>query len=373
MSDFLVSFPGLGIEDWPLNRVAFTIGSLEVYWYGVIITIGVVLSLILALRDAKKKNLDEDFLLDNFIVIVFGALIGARAYYVIFEWDQFAGDLGRIFDIRQGGLAFYGGVIGAILAMWILHAFKKKNLLDTMDFVAVYLPLGQAIGRWGNFVNQEAFGTNTDLPWGMISNGTTNYLNAHPELGQNPNLPVHPTFLYESIGNLILFFILYRVREKSGKRGTTVAAYMIGYGIIRFFVEGLRTDSLYVGDTGIRASQLLSLVIVVIGVAYLIYLRFSNNKALVAKEEEVFAQAEADVSAEEAEEAGLEGATVVETDEEVVEVETDEVVVVETDDTDAIIIEDEVEHVTDEEVIVEADETDPVEDVDLEEDEEKKV
>ena len=290
-ADFLVSFPGLGIEDLPINRVAFSIGGFEVYWYGAIITVGIIFSLFLAIRESKKFDMNEDFLYDNFIVIVLGALVGARAYFVIFSWDQFRDNLMGVFDVRQGGMAFYGGVIGAMIAMAITHAIKKQPLMKTFDFLAVYLPLGQAIGRWGNFINQEAFGVNTDLPWGMISNGTRNYLSARPELGQDPSLPVHPTFLYESIANIILFIILHRVRAKAKYKGTVVAGYMVGYGLIRFFIEGIRTDALFIGDTNLRSSQILSAVIFVLGIAYFIYIYATKKKVAHADADAVFEQA----------------------------------------------------------------------------------
>lgn len=290
-ADYVVSFPGLGIENLEISRVAFSIFGIEVYWYGLLIAIAAAMALFLATRDAKKFGHDEDYIIDSFIVILVTMIIGARLYYVAFSWDEFRGNLMRIVDLRQGGLAFYGGVIAAIVGLWVYHRVKKKSFSKYLDFIAVYLPLGQAIGRIGNFINQEAFGTNTDLPWGMISNGTREYLAARPELGQNPNLPVHPTFAYEAIGNLILFFVLYQVRKRNRVPYGTAVAYFIGYGAIRFFVEGLRTDSLYIGNSSIRVSQLLSLLMVVGGLLYLILMIKKKKEIRSAAEDEVFLSA----------------------------------------------------------------------------------
>lgn len=288
---FTVSFPGLGLHDIVINRVAFTLFGINVYWYGILIAGAVILCILLATREAKQFGLNPDFVMDNFLVLIPSMIIGARLYYVIFSWDMYKNDLLSIFDTRKGGLAFYGGVIGGLLGFLIMHLVKKKKFEPFLDFIVVYVPLGQAIGRLGNFMNQEAFGTNTTLPWGMISNGTKDYLSAHPELGQNPSLPVHPTFLYEFIGNLILFFILRRFRRQNKIPYGTVAAYFIGYGLIRFFVEGIRTDSLYIGSTGIRASQLLSALMVVAGIVYLIVLRNKRRRLAEAADDLIFEEA----------------------------------------------------------------------------------
>ncbi len=301
MDKYVVSFPGLGIYDLEFSRVAFSLFGIDVYWYGIIITTGIMLCLYLAYRHAPKYGIDQEFLLDNFIMIIIASLLGARAYYVMFSWDQFKGDFMKIIDFRQGGMAFYGGVIGAVIAILVIHAIKKKPALKFIDFCAVYLPLGQAIGRWGNFVNQEAFGVNTDLPWGMISNGTKAYLEMNPQLGQNPALPVHPTFFYEFLGNMILFVVLILYRRKNKHNGDLLATYLIGYGIIRYVVEGLRTDSLYVGQTTVRVSQLLSLFMVVggIGIFVYYYLRDKKSAELLMEEKLNEASKEAETSEDE--------------------------------------------------------------------------
>lgn len=289
--DFLVSFPGLGINDIGINRVAFTIGGISIYWYGVLIALAVLLCMVLATKQSKKFGIDPDFVLDNFLVIIITMIIGARLYYVAFTWDDYKNDLLSIFDTRKGGLAFYGGVIGALLGIIIYHKIKKKKVEPFLDFIVVYVPLGQAIGRIGNFINQEAFGTNTDLPWGMISNGTTSYLAANPQLGQDPNLPVHPTFLYEFIGNMILFGVLLKFRKTNKVPYATVAMYLLGYGIIRFFVEGIRTDALFIGNTNIRISQLLSAAMVVVALLYLFLMRKQRRAEQILSEDKVFESA----------------------------------------------------------------------------------
>ncbi len=272
-----VSFPGLGIKDISINSVAFTIGSLTVYWYGVILALAVATCACLGMWQAKKHQFTSDHVIDFVLVCFPAALIGARLYYVFSEWDNYKNDLGSILRVKDGGLAVIGGVLAAIFAGWILAKIKKIPANVVFDFCIVYIPVGQAIGRWGNFFNQEAFGTNTDLPWGMISETTSNYLRQYwPAL--NPDQPVHPTFLYESIASICLFFVLLLIRNKSKNAFTTTASYFILYGIIRYFIEGLRTDSLYIGQTGLRTSQVLSVLMVACGLLLIAVSRYLGWK-----------------------------------------------------------------------------------------------
>ena len=269
-----VSFPGLGWT-FKVSSIAFKIGSIEIYWYGLIIALGMVLCVALALRHAKENKFSQDLIYDIVLVSLPSALVGARLYYVLCEWDYYSADFKRIFDTRGGGLAVYGGIAGAFLGAFIMLRIKKIPYSTCADYCITYIPLGQAIGRWGNFFNQEAFGTTTDLPWGMTSSKVQSYLAAYC-----PNListkPVHPTFLYESIWDLALFFILLKVRKKSKHSFETLCVYMIGYGIVRFLIEGLRTDSLYIGNTNIRTSQLLSLILVFFGLIYIIIAHYKD-------------------------------------------------------------------------------------------------
>lgn len=286
MADFLVSFPGLGIHNLPINRVIFELNlfgrTLSIYWYGLLIATAFLLAMLLAMKQADKFGLNADAISEMFLWIIPLGLVGARLYYVVFAWDEFAGNLAKIFDTRTGGLAFYGGVIGGVLGVVIWSAIRKQPFYKVADFLIVYLPLGQAIGRWGNFVNQEAFGTNTTLPWGMISNGTTRYLQSLNLPGVSPNLPVHPTFFYEFVANMVIFVILLRVRKYATTRYSVLSLYLILYGVVRFFVEGIRTDALYVGGGGIRVSQWLSAAMVLAGIVLLVAMHVKQRKTLIS-------------------------------------------------------------------------------------------
>ena len=266
-----VKFPGLGI-DVNVNPVAFHIGSIEVYWYGILIAFALVLSVILAVKQAKSLNFPEGLVYDTILMIIPCAIIGARLYFVACNLDYYTKHPTAIFDLRSGGLAIYGGVILVFIGGLIMCYIRKIPFRELADYCVVYLPLGQAIGRWGNFFNQECFGTNTTLPWGMTSSTIESYLRSScPTLVST--MPVHPTFLYESLADLAIFFILLYIRKHSKIPFETSCAYFALYGTARFFIEGLRTDSLYIGNTSIRTSQLLSLIFVVLALAYIAYAR----------------------------------------------------------------------------------------------------
>lgn len=278
--NYRVTFPGLGIDDGiEISRVVIRIGSVEIYWYGLLIASAVLLAMFLSVRHAPQFNLNGDDVLDFYLWTIPVGIIGARIYYVIFAWDEFSHNFWSIFDTRNGGLAFYGGIITGALTVFIVGKIKKISFPRVAHFFIPYVPLGQAIGRWGNFFNQEAFGTNTTLPWGMYSNGTRNYLLALNDPSLDPNMPVHPTFFYEFLGNMIIFFFLLRVRKRTKDGFEPLAWYLILYGTLRFFVERIRTDSLYIGDSGIRVSAALSAVMVVAGIAYLIYINSGSKRS----------------------------------------------------------------------------------------------
>lgn len=269
-----VQFPGLGIK-FNISPVAFRIGNFEVYWYGILIAAALVICIALALKQAKKCNFPDTLIYDTMLVTIPCAIIGARAYYVIFNWDIYKNNPKSIFDTRAGGLAVYGGIIACIIGLLIMCKIRKIPFTSLADFCVVYLPLGQAIGRWGNFFNQEAFGTTTTMPWGMWSESTRTYVSMFcPELVALS--PVHPTFLYESIACLIIFFILLQVRKKSTHSFETTCTYFILYGAVRFFIEGLRTDSLYIAGTQLRASQVLSLFLLLFGLFYIAFAHLKN-------------------------------------------------------------------------------------------------
>ena len=264
-----VGFPGLGFTV-NISPVAFSIGEFQVYWYGIIIAVAMLLAIFLGIKDSKKFNFPTSLIYDFILVAIPVGVIGARLYFVLFNWEYYSADWSRMIDTRSGGLAIYGGIIGAALGVYIMCKIRKISFTALIDYVIVYVPLAQAIGRWGNFFNQEAFGTTTDLPWGMTSSTISTYLAAHCPL-LDSSAPVHPTFLYESIADLILFVILVFVRKNSKFAFETACVYFIGYGFARFFIESLRTDSLYIPNTTIRVSQLLSLLLVIAGLCYIIY------------------------------------------------------------------------------------------------------
>ena len=278
----LVQFPGLGLE-FNINRVAFTIGGLGVYWYGVLIATGFLLALVFAFRYAVDFGIDADRLVDVVLVGSVCAVICARAYYVIFSpvpYESFA----DMIDIRQGGLAIYGGVIGAAVFGGLACKWRKLPILPTFDLVAMGFLIGQSIGRWGNFVNQEAFGSNTSLPWGMYSQATANYLSSwQTVLAQDgvivdPSMPVHPTFLYESIWCAVGFFALWAYMKKRRFNGEIALMYAAWYGAGRFWIEGLRTDSLMLPGMTLRVSQLIALISVVAAVAAIVIIRRKIGK-----------------------------------------------------------------------------------------------
>lgn len=274
----VVEFPGLWGLKFTINRVAFKIPGtdIEIFWYGIIIAAAFLLSVLLAVRDSRKFGLKPDNIIDLVLFAAPVAIVFARIYYVIFSWENFKDDISQIFNTRQGGLAIYGGIIGALLVACIFARKKKIGILKLFDFCVPYIVLAQGIGRWGNFVNQEAFGTNTRLPWGMTSDTIKQNLLENMDrlrsLGINvdPNMPVHPTFLYESIWNLAVFFFLMFYRKRNKLEGEVFFLYMILYGAGRFWIEGLRTDSLMLGN--LRISQLLAAIFAVL-LSIIFYLR----------------------------------------------------------------------------------------------------
>jgi len=269
-----VYFEGLGI-DFDLPSVAFTIFGHDVNWYGLIIAFGFLLAVLYGGRMAYKWKMSLDGMTDVLIWGTIFGIIGARAYYVIFEWSYYSQHLAEIPQIWQGGIAIYGGIIGAIIGALIGCKTGKINVPNLFDLGALGLLIGQGIGRWGNFFNQEAFGTNTTTaPFRMWSLKIQEELQMSAELlaskgiEVDPQQPVHPTFLYESVWCILGFFILnYIVQKRRKFKGEVFLLYGIWYGLERAVVEGLRTDSLYVGDTTLRVSQLLSIIIVFVFLA----------------------------------------------------------------------------------------------------------
>ena len=242
----------------------FGIQGLNITWYGVIIASGMLLGILLASTRAKRRGWKSDLVLDFILLAIPLAVIGARLYYVAFEWEQYAQNLIKVFAINEGGLAIYGAVIGGFLAAFLFSRAAKFPFLKLIDLVIPSLILGQAIGRWGNFINQEAFGalvTNPQLQFFPLAV----YIQSLGEWHQ-------ATFFYESFCNSILLVVTLLIARKGVKDGTLLATYFIGYGTIRAIIEGLRTDSLYLFGN-IRVSQVLSAVLVLVGIAMLILIK----------------------------------------------------------------------------------------------------
>lgn len=274
-------FPALGIK-FNLNRVAFSIGEMNIYWYGIIIAVGVILAVAYAMKKARKVGVHPDRFVDVLIGGIIGGIIGARLYFVLLEWETYKTNLSEIFKIWHGGLAIYGGIIGAVLAGYIMCKIRKVKFLPMLDLAAVGFLIGQSIGRWGNFVNIEAFGSNTTLPWGMTSEKIMNYLASHAEelqaQGVNVvvNMPVHPCFLYESLWCLIGFVALHFYFKHRRFDGEVFLLYTAWYGLGRFFIEGLRTDSLVIGT--IRISQVVAALFCLASVIAIIVIRYKIAK-----------------------------------------------------------------------------------------------
>lgn len=272
--EFPKLFGGLKI---PIDEIAFTLFGIQIRWYGMLIGGAVILCVLLGLRACRHYDIESNDLLDYLLIAIPSAIVGARAYYVIFNFSQYKDDLKSVFYYWEGGLAIYGGVIAAMIAVFCVAKFKKQPFLKLADFAMPYILLGQAIGRWGNFFNQEAFGGRTELPWGMTGSQISSYT-----IGQGwpAGTLVHPTFFYESFWCLLGFVLIMLYRRSCLKkaRGECVCLYMIWYGFERVFVEGLRTDSLYIGSTNIRISQVLSAVLVVLGILLFLVLRRRYNQ-----------------------------------------------------------------------------------------------
>ncbi|MDD3832283.1 MAG: prolipoprotein diacylglyceryl transferase [Oscillospiraceae bacterium] len=275
-----IEFPALnlkfGISDTIVQFKIFGV-DIALRWYGLLIALGFLLAVIYALRRARELDVDPDRLIDITLVSAIFAFIGARLYYVLFsaEAAMYFDDPLSIFKIWEGGLAIYGGIIFAfITAIWMCRV-RKVNTLAVFDIGALGFLIGQGIGRWGNFANQEAFGSNTDLPWGMTGSLIRQGLNS--SVSFDPSKPVHPTFLYESLWCILGFVILHLISKKAYKfKGQIFSLYIIWYGFGRFLIEWLRTDSLMLGQT-MRVSQVVAAVSVLGGIALYFILRTRHN------------------------------------------------------------------------------------------------
>lgn len=256
----------------PIDPIAFSLGGLDVRWYGVIIGLGLVLALVLAIREGNRRGLGKDDFPDLMLWAIPIAIISARIYYVIFEWDYYRNHLGEIPQIWNGGIAIHGALIGSIITTYIFTKNRNISFWKMADIAAPSIILGQAIGRWGNFMNQEAHGEEV----------TRSFLEGlHlPEFIINQmyidGVYYHPTFLYESLWNIVGFILLIALRRVNLRYGEIFLSYVIWYSIGRFFIEGMRTDSLMVGD--LRMAQLISLALIVISIVTMV-IRRKNGMA----------------------------------------------------------------------------------------------
>lgn len=263
-----IGFPNLGLE-FTLSRVACTVLGKDIYWYGIIICAGFILAALYVNSRTKDFGITSDNLTDCLIICVPLGIICARIYYVVFEWGYYAQHPGEIIAIWKGGIAIYGGIIGTLIGLFVYSRVKKLSLASLCDLAAFGLLIGQCIGRWGNFVNGEAHGGPTTLPWGMTIDGQS---------------MVHPTFLYESLWNLTGFVLLHFYSKKRRFKGEIALLYAAWYGAGRAWIEGLRTDSLYIGS--VRVSQLLAVISCIAAVAVLArqYHRIKVAKAFYVPE-----------------------------------------------------------------------------------------
>ena len=263
-----ISFPALGLN-LDINRVAVNLFGKDIYWYGIIICLGFVLAALYVNRRTQEFGVTSDNLMDCLIICVPVGIISARIYYVAFEWGYYSQHPNEIIAIWKGGIAIYGAVIGVVIALAVYSRIKKLSFASLCDLAAFGLLIGQCIGRWGNFVNGEAHGGATSLPWGMSIDGAS---------------PVHPTFLYESLWNFVGFLVLHFYSKKRKFKGEMALLYVAWYGLGRAWIEGLRTDSLYLGP--VRVSQLLAGISCIAAIAVLVrqYNRIKVEKAFYAPE-----------------------------------------------------------------------------------------
>ena len=281
-----ISFPNLGIY---LKNVGKSIDlfGIEIAYYGIIIGTAILLGFWIAAREAKRTGQNPENYLDMGIIGVIAGIVGARLYYVIFSWDMYKDNLLDIFNLREGGLAIYGGVIAAVISVLVLAKVKHVSAPQIFDTIAMALLNGQMLGRWGNFFNREAFGGYTDslfamrLPLDAVrSSDVTEQMRRHIERIDGVSyIQVHPTFLYESLWCMVLLIILFAYRKHKKYEGELFLMYLFGYGLGRFWIEGLRTDQLLLPGVGIAVSQLLAGAIVVGTGAAMLYLRKKHKNS----------------------------------------------------------------------------------------------
>lgn len=260
-----ITFNGLGLNFY-INNVAVKFHNISIYWYAIFIVLAFIVGIILCKKDSGKYNINFENILELAIIMIPVALISARIYFILFKLEYYMQNPSEILDIRNGGLAIYGGIIGAIITIIVYCKKKNINILDMLDYIVPYLALGQAIGRWGNFFNMEAYGTKTNniFRMGIVKDSTF--------------IEVHPTFLYESICCLLIFILIYLLRNKRSYKGQLTYIYLSLYGFIRAIIEELRTDSLMFGN--FRVSQILSILLCIVFSIVLIYKKAVRPKKI---------------------------------------------------------------------------------------------
>lgn len=278
-----IAFPNLGIylENVPIGITVF---GFTIAYYGIIIAIGVMSGFILAVWEAKKTGQDPDIYWDFSIYGIIFSILGARIYYVVFAWEEYRNNIWSVFNIRNGGLAIYGAVIAAFLTLCIYAKCKKLSMLQMADTAVLGLVLGQIIGRWGNFMNREAFGEYTDslfamrLPLEAVrASDVSENIAAHIAAGTN-YIQVHPTFLYESLWNVMVLLCLLLYRRHKKFQGEVFLLYFAGYGIGRYLIEGIRTDQLLLPFTTIAVSQVLAVLMTVVSLIIIMIVRYRQHQ-----------------------------------------------------------------------------------------------
>lgn len=294
LADVSIRFVNLGIELEDLGK-SISVFGIEIAYYGIVIAIGMILALMLVFHEAKRTNQNVETYYDLAICVILSGIIGARLYYVIFAWDMYKDDMLSIFNIRNGGLAIYGGILAGILAAFIYSRIKKLSFMRILDTAVLGLLVGQILGRWGNFFNREAFGGYTDNLFAMqikldeVGGIITDSISKNIKIVNGIEyIQVHPTFLYESIWNLILLGIIMVYRKHKKFDGEIISIYMMGYGLGRFIIEGLRTDQLLLPGIHVAVSQMVSVCMIIIGAGFFIYKRIiqRGTKAEENKQED---------------------------------------------------------------------------------------
>lgn len=283
LMDISIRFPNFGIEIGEFEK-SFSVFGFEIAYYGLIIGIGMLVGILMAVREAKQTGQNPDDYIDLALYGIICAIIGCRIYYVVFEWDYYSQHLMEIFDLRKGGLAIYGGIIGAVICTYVLSKVKKIPVWRMLDTGCTSLIAGQIIGRWGNFMNREAFGGYTEGLFAMqirvqdAAYTTPELLEKLVTVNGVDYIQVHPTFLYESLWNLGVLIVLLLYRRHKKFEGELFFMYAAGYGLGRAWIEGLRTDQLLIPGVGLPVSQVLSVVIVIVCVGLIIYKRKKLTK-----------------------------------------------------------------------------------------------